>query len=150
MALPSSPPISLSQIKTELGLTGNMSLVDCLNASNLADKTLPVAMTRFLGYTHTTCSAAPNAVIGADASVVSNDVTITWTPDSLGEDPSQFRIERNPQSTGIWEFVANRAAGGDNTYFDNDVPPDQYLYRVRAENACGNSVYRDTNSVIVP
>lgn len=100
--------------------------------------------------TKTFCSGAPNAVTSASASVVADDVTVSWDPDALGQTATQFRIERDAQSNPGFVFVANVSAGGSNSYTDNNLLSDQYLYRVRAENDCGNSSYVNTNSVIVP
>lgn len=126
--------------------TGNKSLT---TLSNTAGFSTPHGMLEFYGYTQ--CSVAPNAVTDADANVVSDDVTITWTPDALGEAVKHFRVERTAQSDpGVWVFVINVAAGTGDTTTDNDLASDQYQWRVGAENDCGNSGSVNTNSVIVP
>lgn len=156
MALPTSGSLSIKgaagagrSISQEVdgNETGNKSLS---TLSTTAGKTANHSMLEFYGYS--SCSAAPNAVTAADATVggtPANDVTVTWTPDTLGEAATKFRIEREPQSTPGWVFVAELNAGQGNSITDNDLPADQYLYRVRAENACGNSAYLNTNSVII-
>lgn len=155
MALPASGSLSIKSaagadrsisLEVDGNETGNKSL---LALQTTAGKS---SMTGFYNYSGvgTGCSAAPNAVTDADANVVSNDVTITWTPDTLGEDATQFRIDRTAQSNpGVWVLVGTASAGGGNTITDNDLSSDQYTYRVRAENACGNSSYVQTDSVIV-
>lgn len=127
--------------------TGNKSLT---TLSTTAGKTANHSMLEFYGYS--SCTAAPNAVTGASATLggtPANDITVSWTPDSLGQTARQFRIERSAQTAGTRVFVANVAAGSGDTYTDNDLTSDQYTYHVRAENPCGNSLYVDTNSVIV-
>lgn len=156
MALPASGVLGIiqgvgvsSDRSISLEVDGNETPPkDLVGLGSRAGLSAPVSMSDFYGYS--SCSAAPQPVTDADANVVSDDVTITWTPHTLGEDAEQFRIERNPQSTGVWSFVANVAVGTGDSYTDNDLPSDQYLYRVRAENSCGNSSYVNTNSVIVP
>lgn len=155
MALPASGSLS---IKSAAGASRSISLeVDGNETGNKSLRTLLTSagktstMTEFYSYSGagTGCSAAPNAVSSANAGVVSNDVTITWTPDTLGDDATQFRIERDAQSNPGYTFVANVAVGSGDSYTDNDLVSDQYTYRVRAENACGNSSYVQTGSVIV-
>lgn len=154
MALPTSGSLSIKgaagagrSISQEVdgNETGNKSLT---TLSTTAGKTASHSMLEFYGYS--SCTAAPNTPTAASASVVADDVTISWTPHSLGDRATQYRIERNPQSTGVWSFVANVGYGVGDSYTDNNLASDQYQYRVRAENNCGNSAYITTNSVIVP
>lgn len=155
MALPASGSLS---IKSAAGASRSISLeVDGNETGNKSLRTLLTTagktsgMTEFYSYSGggTGCSAAPNVVSSVTANAVSNNVTVSWTPDSLGEDATQFRVERVAASDpGNWVFIANVAAGTGDSTTDNSLPSDQYQYRVRAENACGNSAYVTSNSVM--
>lgn len=95
MALPSTPPISLTQIQDELGLERGTSLTACLAASNLADKSLPVPITRFLGYSHSVDSP-PDALDSSSVSIVagcSGGLEVSWEFSGTGSAPSYVSVE---------------------------------------------------------
>ncbi len=137
MALSTTPPISLSQIQSEVGLGAGSSLIDCLNASNLADKSLPVSMMRFLGYTHLVAPEAPVSVTIIEQGGPS--VQVSWTPGGGGP-AEHYRIERSV-NFGAYEFMQNDAAS---PFVDAPVTVGaNYRYRVRSENSAGNSGYTE-------
>jgi hypothetical protein len=85
MALPTSGPISFSQIKTELGLTGSQSLAQLVAASNLTDQTAPHSISQFYGYSHTSVTKHIVLRPNGDASQTSlSAVTYFYLLDSNG------------------------------------------------------------------
>lgn len=126
--------------------TGNKSLT---TLSVTAGKTAPHSMLEFYGYDP--CSVGPDPVTSADATNNTNDITVTWVEATTGDGASQFRIERNVASSpGVWTFQAVVAIGSSFIITDTGLSADTYTYRVRAENACGNSAYVETNAIVIP
>lgn len=121
MALPTSGPISISQIRTELGTT-NGSL---RTLSNLAGKSSPDAMSEFYGYAHSVADPT-NVQIGYDGTYLYG----TW------DNPSGYNVEiiwHDP----IWgDQQYFPGAVTSHTYMDNGSPTSgyEYTYEVRFYN----------------
>lgn len=147
MALPETPPIDLRMIADEIGLTGTVDLIQCLEESYLNDKSLPVDMLRFLGYSHVSIDPPTeptflNSIVQSNASIF-----LTWGA-GTGE-IDHYRIERSIAS-GSYTFLYNWDNLAILWYTDNSTVLNQtHQYRVRAENAAGVSswVY---SSVVTP
>jgi endoglucanase len=81
--------------------------------------------------------AAPTSL--SATAVSSSQINLTWT-DNAGNE-SLFRIERSPNGSSGWASVAT--TGANTTRYSNTglSGSTAYYYRVRAENATGNSAY---------
>jgi len=84
--------------------------------------------------------AAPGNL--AAACVSRSQINLTWTDNSDNE--SAFRLERSTDAGATWSVVA--AIGANNSSYSDSGLSDStmYYYRVRAENAYGNSDYSNT------
>jgi len=96
----------------------------------------------------TTPDVAPAAPTNLQAAAVSgNQIDLSWNDNSNNE--TGFRIDRKI-GTGSFSFLTNVGANS-TSYSDNTAgPTTSYTYRVRAENAVGNSNYATSNAVTTP
>lgn len=147
MALPSTPPIDLRMIADEIGLEGTVDLLQCLDASYLEDKSLPVDMLRFLGYSHVPPVSPPTAPPTVNTTVRSDgNITVYWGAGTGTID--QYRIERK-KGTGSYEFRINWTDLVFRSFEDTTTTLDEeHTYRVRAENSGGVSDWTYSSTVI--
>ena len=86
--------------------------------------------------------AAPSNLTATAAST--SQIDLAWTDNADNEDG--FKIERSPDGVNGWAQIATVGANV-TTYFDNGLTPGTpYYYRVRANNAGGDSAYSNTTS----
>ena len=125
MALPSSGPISISAIKTELGSSSNALSV----LSGLAGKSAPHAMGEFHGYAASVPDPT-NVQIGHDGTYLYG----TWT------NSGSYNVEIIWYDPVWGNWQATIGAVSSHTYMDNGTPPSGfgYSYAVRFYNG---SVY---------
>jgi hypothetical protein len=81
--------------------------------------------------------AAPSG-LAANASGM-NQINLNWTDNSSNE--TQFRIERSLNAGSTWSFLTNVGAGVTSYANTGLTHSTTYHYRVRAENAAGNSAF---------
>lgn len=96
-----------------------------------------------------TIPAAPSGLIAtAVPSGTSTNVVLDWTDNSSNE--LGFKVERNVgTSTTIFSQIATTTANII-TYTDLARPSGTYVYRIRAYNSGGNSVYSNTATTTIP
>lgn len=120
MALPTSPPISLNQIKTEFGATGSRALTAFYRGGSFvpntpANSNVPtsgsISLLNFLGataYTPLTASVLPSVVTG----------TIPTIPGTAFSQPSTATGHGGTGSyTYLWQYVS-----GDTTIMPDNSP----------------------------
>ena len=91
--------------------------------------------------------AAPSAPTNLSASVgVGRVVTLRWTDTSTNE--TAFTIERAPKAKTL-VFAVVGSVGANVTTWQQTVAAGQWVFRVRASNAIGNSPYSNTATVRV-
>jgi predicted phage tail protein/regulation of enolase protein 1 (concanavalin A-like superfamily) len=74
--------------------------------------------------------------------------TLTWTDNSSNE--TQFKIERKLQSQADTSFMQIAMVGANvTTHLDTGLPAGTYTWRVRANNAAGDSAYSNTRDAVV-
>ena len=89
--------------------------------------------------------AAPSAPTNLSASVgAGRVVTLRWTDTSTNE--TAFTIERAPKARTL-VFAAVGSVGANTTTWQQTVAAGQWVFRVRASNAIGNSPYSNTATV---
>ena len=95
-----------------------------------------------------TCSVAPltPASISMTGGGPSSTVNVSWVANGSGDPATRYTIERFRVSTGIWTPLTTIPG---TSFVDTGLVTDEYFYRVRAENTCGNSGYRTSGSIIV-
>jgi chitinase len=89
-----------------------------------------------------TTPAAPSNLSASAAST--SQINLTWTDNASNE--TTFRIERSPNGSSNWESIAT--VNANITAYSNTglAASTTYHYRVRAENASGNSGYSNSAS----
>jgi autotransporter-associated beta strand protein len=87
----------------------------------------------------------PNAPANLTATMVSSTrIDLTWTDSSTNE--TGFRLDRKTGANGTWSQVATPAANA-SAFSDTGLAPGtEFLYRLRATNATGNSTYSNEAS----
>jgi hypothetical protein len=75
----------------------------------------------------------------AAISISSSQIELAWVDNSNNEDG--FKIERSLGGSGTWDQIATVAASVKSYSDFGLLPATQYLYRVRAHNALGDSPY---------
>jgi GH18 family chitinase len=105
--------------------TGNSAFSNTANATTQTTGTIP---------------AAPSGLTATAAS--SSQIDLSWTDNSTNE--TGFRIERSLNAGTTWTLLTTTAANA--TSFSNTGLSEStaYHYRVRAENATGNSAFSNT------
>jgi len=87
--------------------------------------------------------AAPDAPTNVAASVVGAAIRVTWTDNSSNED--NFSVDQKERlcggSFGAWTWVVDPVANAVSYDVDSVIEGHEYIFRVRAENAGGNSAY---------
>lgn len=93
------------------------------------------------------CSGAPVAPTGLNATVVGSFVTFNWGQPVSATPVTGFTVEAGsaPGVGNIGQFPV-----GATTIFAASAPPGTYYVRVRATNACGQSVASNEVAVVVP
>lgn len=92
---------------------------------------------------------APSAPTGLGATPVSpTQINLAWADNANNE--NAFRIERSLDAGSTWSLLAN--VGANTTSYANTglSPLTTYHYRVRAENAGGNSAFSNTANATTP
>lgn len=88
----------------------------------------------------TTLPTAPAAPSGLTATAISSSqINLTWTDNSNNE--ANFRIERSTDAGSTWAFLVDANANAINYSNTGLTALTTYHYRVRAENAGGNSSF---------
>lgn len=149
MALPSTPPIDLRMIADEIGLEGTVDLLQCLDASYLEDKSLPVDMLRFLGYSHL---QVPDAITSPSAVLSGNKnggIRLTWTNPIGGSTHEYTRIEVSENGGAFTTLDTVPASTQMYTYRTGLISSNEYSYRFYATNSAGDSPVSDTTTPIV-
>lgn len=139
MALPTSPPISLNQIKTEFGATGTRSLTEFyrggayvpnISANSGVPTSGTISLLDFLGatnYTPHTATAAPTSLTGSALTVVPSITIRTTSGSTVTASPSgrtyTYAWQRVSGSTAISAETPNSSA----SYFRATVPSGQTL-----------------------
>lgn len=86
-----------------------------------------------------------DAPSGCSASQIDGDkVQIIWNDNSSNED--NFRLERNIDSAG-WTLVDGAIAANSTSYTDTPPKSGSIQYRIRAENASGNTAYSTSSAI---
>lgn len=143
MSLPSNPPISLNQVKSEVGLSGTRSLTECLDASVLSDKSLPVPLTRFLGYSHVTIVIENFHAIGGG-----NAIIVGWAYPPPGV--FNLWIQRRSNVNQNWIDVEAAADPWEQMWYDYDVQPFvEYQYRASCDTEFGWGPWVESNWITV-
>ena len=93
-----------------------------------------------------TTSTPPNTPTGFTASAAANSVTVnlSWNPPTTGSAVSEYEIDRSTDNGATWQTLSNNIQ---NTFF-SDLTANfstNYLYRLVAKNASGNSGYAYAN-----
>lgn len=128
------------------------------NTSSYVDSSLPTNATYWYrvrannsagNSTYTNIASAtllspPNSPSNLVASVAANgtDIGLTWTDNSTNE--ATFRIERSSDGTSFTEIGS--VSANITSYTDSGLSAGTFTYRVRAQNAAGNSNYSNSAS----
>jgi hypothetical protein len=76
-----------------------------------------------------------------------NECTVDWDAGAGGGAVNEWRVERNLNSGGYTSPFSPLPAATTVLVDDTVGPGDEIVYRVRAENAAGNSNYVESNTV---
>ena len=113
------------------------SLID---SADIKSETVKFADFALVEGTTSTIPAAPGNLTASALS--GSKIKLTWTGNSTNED--QFRIDRSIDGT-TWAYYTSTAKNS-NTFTDSVTTTNTYYYRVRTENAVGNSAFSNTVS----
>ena len=95
--------------------------------------------------------APPAAPTTLTATAVSQtQINLSWTDNATNE--TAYKVERSPDGTSGWVEIAGNLPANTNTYADNGLTANTtYYYRVRANNAGGDSPYSNVaNATTLP
>lgn len=153
MALQASGQITYEDIAAELNDSSTQMSMDSFTAQAIGSTAItntPDEIEDWYSYSHTTTPNAPTGFTAVENGDGLN-IDLNWTDNSSGTgQEDHFRIEVNYNSGG-YTFLVNTAQ--DATSYQHatlNCPTDTgdtYQYRIRAENAAGDSSYA-TSSVV--